>query len=186
LRTVHYLKLQDYRAAYLTPTGRSAVLRRSAAASATVSVSRKKKSRTGRRGRPRTAVASASPSSRPTRKSVDAPSHLGDPQSATVDVKESAAVSKEQGSSSGQPIDAQDHKIEARGDLVKREKEPTPPPKMFVDNFEESCLSLCRLCGLVYPVDSIRSHLKIAHLVNIRQYREQHGPLEYVRETYLR
>jgi hypothetical protein len=26
----------------------------------------------------------------------------------------------------------------------------------------------------------------VAHLSNIRQYREDHGSLEYVRETYLR
>ena len=72
------------------------------------------------------------------------------------------------------------------GQLVTSLSKPPQPHQVFVDNFEESCLSLCRLCGLVYPMDSIRSHLKIAHLTNIRQYREQHGRLEYVRETYIR
>ncbi len=186
LRTVHYLKLQDYRTAYLTSSNRSAAGRRSSApASTTVPINRKKKPHPGRRGR-----RPASSTKRHVRRQpVD---------SADVAKTELLAINRTETDlnpdselPSGLPETdvAASYSSEVLKAVGVPDQSPDPDhlsPRLFVDNFEESCLCLCRLCGLVYPVDSIRSHLKIAHLTNIRQYREQHGRLDYVRETYIR
>ena len=189
LRTVHYLKLQDYRSAYLTTSGRSAIVRRSVVAAATTS--KKRKSRHMRRGRRPAAAKPLSNGS--VRQSADPtvrPEDTGSPSlapSKTVPRDQKLRDLSESPSPTGNQADNSKGTTEnTLGQLVTSLSKPPQPHQVFVDNFEESCLSLCRLCGLVYPMDSIRSHLKIAHLTNIRQYREQHGRLEYVRETYIR
>ena len=214
LRTVHYLKLEDYRSAYLTSSGRSAIVRRSLIAASTATAARKKKLRQGRPGRRRPASALSSrdrgrrTANHAPRKKVSAK----DGDSSTLGkIVESLKEVPVDPTSTGMPlckVETNRTGEEAPGQIENRLPDPGPPPplplpppsvllpqrppspparpKVFVNNFEESCLSLCRLCGLVYPVDSIRNHLKIAHLINIKQYREQYGHLEYVRETYLR
>jgi hypothetical protein len=186
LRTVHYLKLQDYRTAYLTSSGRSAIGRRSSAsASTTLPVARKKKPHPGRRGR-RPASSTKRRVRRQAADSADArKTELVASYRTETDLKPDSELP------SGLPETdvAAPNSSEVLKAVGVPERSPEPDlltPRLFVDNFEESCLCLCRLCGLVYPVDSIRSHLKIAHLTNIRQYREQHGRLDYVRETYIR
>jgi hypothetical protein len=197
LRTVHYLKLQDYRSAYLTTAGRSAIVRRSLVAAATTS--KKRRSRPVRRGR-RSKTAPAPPANENSHQPAKAVT--GSPHDDLVEPGNRRPVLNGE-SSKEQKISTVSFLPSASPELANKVPVPvavskyadiepvgslqqTTQSRVFVDNFEDSCLCLCKLCGQVYPVDSIRSHLKIAHLSNIRLYREEHGSLEYVRETYLR